>query len=144
MSLWNGALRLEQFLLYWMKRLTTNFLCLRYWYWHSSQKGGPLRRRLDTSSHFWNRKKKNWREENDGNCRFGRTFAPLKSTRTTFRSFWSPNWILKIVRKWRELVHQIKVVIRQVVLVSETSLISAQVMSVKNKSHGYNLFKIKI
>jgi hypothetical protein len=33
--------------------LTTNFLCLRYWYWQSSQHGGPFLRLLDTSNHFW-------------------------------------------------------------------------------------------
>ena len=35
--------------------LTTNFLWRKYWYWHNSQQGGPLRRREDTSSHFCKR-----------------------------------------------------------------------------------------
>ena len=34
------------------KWLTTNFLWRKYWYWHNSQQGGPLRRREETSSHF--------------------------------------------------------------------------------------------
>jgi hypothetical protein len=33
-------------------RLTTNFLCLRYWNWQSSQQGGPECFLADTSSHF--------------------------------------------------------------------------------------------
>jgi len=32
--------------------LTTNFLCLRYWNWQSSQHGGPECFLADTSSHF--------------------------------------------------------------------------------------------
>ena len=39
------------------KILTTNFLCLRYWYWHNSQHGGPLLRLFETSSHFYNENK---------------------------------------------------------------------------------------
>ena len=38
--------------------LTTNFLCLRYWYWHNSQHGGPLLRLFETSSHFYNEDKR--------------------------------------------------------------------------------------
>ena len=34
------------------QKLTTNFLWRKYWYWHNSQQGGPLRRREETSSHF--------------------------------------------------------------------------------------------